>query len=484
MADVKTKLMAARLHLQNEKPYLTTALFNMHLVETRLVPTMAVDEYWRLYYNPNFLKDWKTKEISTLWYHEVLHLIRNHVKRALVHLDLQPAIWNVAADCEINDDLVAEELKVRGGWGKACLPKHFDLPEKKVVEWYYSRLLKEMEQQPKDNDLGQGDKGEGEGEGEGKVGDESKGGNGNQIGPKVERDENSDNARKRKGKYHVDEDVTEGSGVTSEAKEWEEGAPSDGKPQKSEDGEYRQAQEGESVSDTPGVDSGRAELLRQKTAEDILNHAKGRGNVPGHLQRIAEEIKKPRVNWRRELSAQIKQGVAAKRGNVDYSFAKPSRRQHGKAYVIPAMVTPEVNVAIIRDTSGSMTIKQIEQANGEVEGVCRAIGLKDVPVLDVDQIVHRIKKVSSGRQLKTARGGGGTNMGAGVEASGLLKPRPDMVIVLTDGITPWPTRKPGHMKVVIVLLRDNDSPFEDRWPTPDWARTIRVDPEALEEGYS
>ena len=34
-------------------------------------------------------------------------------------------------------------------------------------------------------------------------------------------------------------------------------------------------------------------------------------------------------------------------------------------------------------------------------------------------------------------GGGGTDMGAGLDAAAALRPRPDLIIVLTDGFTPW-----------------------------------------------
>lgn len=43
------KLFAARLHAARARPYLATALFALHTVESRRVPTMAVDRHWRCY---------------------------------------------------------------------------------------------------------------------------------------------------------------------------------------------------------------------------------------------------------------------------------------------------------------------------------------------------------------------------------------------------------------------------------------------------
>jgi hypothetical protein len=77
------------------------------------------------------------------------------------------------------------------------------------------------------------------------------------------------------------------------------------------------------------------------------------------------------------------------------------------------------------------------------------------------------RRVSSARQVELV-GGGGTDMGAGIEAAGRLRPRPSITVVLTDGFTPWPDRPPRGMRVVVGLLGD-DAP-----DAPDWARTVRV----------
>ena len=49
------KLFAARLHAARVRPYLATALFALHVVESRRVPTMAVDRHWRCYVSPAFV---------------------------------------------------------------------------------------------------------------------------------------------------------------------------------------------------------------------------------------------------------------------------------------------------------------------------------------------------------------------------------------------------------------------------------------------
>jgi Mg-chelatase subunit ChlD len=67
-------------------------------------------------------------------------------------------------------------------------------------------------------------------------------------------------------------------------------------------------------------------------------------------------------------------------------------------------------------------------------------------------------------------GGGGTDMGAGLAAAVELAPRPDLIIVLTDGRTPWPARAPDRAKVVVGLLDPAGS-------VPGWARSVTIEPD-------
>jgi predicted metal-dependent peptidase len=107
-------------------------------------------------------------------------------------------------------------------------------------------------------------------------------------------------------------------------------------------------------------------------------------------------------------------------------------------------------------------------ALAEVEGLLRAVGLaRQVRVLACDTAVGPARRVSSARQVELV-GGGGTDMGAGIAAAALLRPRPGIVVVLTDGFTPWPEEPPRGIRAVVGLLGD-DAP-----EAPGWARSVRV----------
>lgn len=60
----REKLLAARLHAVKVRPYLAGALFALHVVEDRSVPTMAVDTHWRCYVSPGFVARTPVEELA------------------------------------------------------------------------------------------------------------------------------------------------------------------------------------------------------------------------------------------------------------------------------------------------------------------------------------------------------------------------------------------------------------------------------------
>jgi len=215
-----------------------------------------------------------------------------------------------------------------------------------------------------------------------------------------------------------------------------------------------------------------ADLLRRQVAQDVIAHSKQAGNVPGGLLRWAEEILNPKVNWRKVLAAELRRAVAEVSGAVDYSYRRPSRRAAVAGNVVlPALRRPVPDVAVVCDTSGSMTEDLLAAALAEVEGLLRALGLaRQVRVLACDYAAGPAQRVSSARQVQLV-GGGGTDMGTGIAAATALRPRPAITVVLTDGYTPWPAAAPKGTRVVIGLLGAGAP------DAPAWARAVRVDPD-------
>ncbi len=219
----------------------------------------------------------------------------------------------------------------------------------------------------------------------------------------------------------------------------------------------------------PGLSPWQAQLLCRQVAQDCLRHAKEPGTVPAGLLRWAEQLLQPVVDWRRVLAAELRRAVADTAGAVDYSYRRPSRRASVAGQVVlPALRRPVPEVAVVCDTSGSMTEDLLAMVLAEVDGLLRSLGLaRQLRVLACDTAVAPARRVTSARQIELV-GGGGTDMGAGIAAAAALRPRPAVTVVLTDGYTPWPAQPPRGIRVVVALLGD-DAP-----DGPDWARAVRV----------
>ncbi len=237
---------------------------------------------------------------------------------------------------------------------------------------------------------------------------------------------------------------------------------------------------GRASDEQKGIGAQQAQLLRIGVAAEVQrHHAQYPGSVPGGWIRWADSVRPSRVDWRRVLAAEIRRCVARVAGNVDYTYGRPSRRAGSVPNVIlPSMYRPVPNVAVVCDTSGSMHEQLLARALAEVEGLLARGGLRQaqVRVLAVDTNVHAVRRVSRASQVELA-GGGGTDMGAGIAAAAGLRPRPSVIVVLTDGFTPWPDQPPRAVRVVVGLLSQSTLP-SGRFAPPSWARIVRIEEDA------
>jgi predicted metal-dependent peptidase len=124
-----------------------------------------------------------------------------------------------------------------------------------------------------------------------------------------------------------------------------------------------------------GLPDWQADLLRRQVAQEVIAYAKQPGTVSAGMLRRAESMLSPKVDWRRVLAAELRWPV------------------------------PEV--AVVGDTSGSMTAELLAAALTEVEGLLRSLGLaRRVRVLACDTAVAPAQRVTSARQIQLVGGGG------------------------------------------------------------------------------
>jgi predicted metal-dependent peptidase len=195
--------------------------------------------------------------------------------------------------------------------------------------------------------------------------------------------------------------------------------------------------------------------------------AKSRGNVPSDLERWADQLLHSKVNWRKELRASARRQLNEVAGKREFSFKRPNRRQALSQVILPTLRDFLPRIGLVRDTSGSMGSDDLARTLAETRGILNMLGGEIIDI-EVDCQVHGLNKVRSIKDVRM-KGGGGTDMGVGINHAASLKPRPDLVVVMTDGETPWPSEAPPF-KCIVMLTRDGA-----RAQVPSWAKVILVD---------
>ncbi|MFI6284696.1 VWA-like domain-containing protein [Streptomyces sp. NPDC051018] len=400
------KLFAARLYAARVRPYLATALFALHTVESRRVPTMAVDRHWRCYVSPAFVARTPVEELAGVWVHEVSHLLRDHHGRS-DRVARERGLtgpgerlrMNIAADCEINDDVFGEGLVRPGG---SVEPGSLGLTEGELMEDYLRQFG---------------------------------------LGP-----------------------VTQslawldcGSGADGLEREWDLGP-----------------------GGAHGLSAQERDAVRFRVAQGI----KGRpGHTPRGWRRWAEEAFHPPQPWRELLGAAVRSATSGPGAGEDYTYGRPSRRSAGvPGAVLPSLRRRPPRVCVVIDTSGSVSDAELGSALREVAAIsCAVGGRRDlVTVLTCDAAARLVHPLCRAEGIPLV-GGGGTDLRTGFAKALRVRPRPDFVVVLTDGQTPWPDTRPPCRTVVGLFprhrsapdWREDDADYVPDSP-PDWARVVVI----------
>lgn len=400
------KLFAARLHAVRVRPYLATALFALHTVESRRVPTMAVDRYWRCYVSPAFVDATPVEELAGVWVHEVSHLLRDHHGRS-DRVARQQGLtgpgerlrMNIAADCEINDDVFGEGLVKPEG---AVTPGTLGLPAGELMEDYLRQF---------------------------------------RLGTRTR-------------------DVIWldcGSGADGLDREWELGP----------DGAH-------------GLSEQERDAVRFRVAQGIAARP---GQAPRGWRRWAEEAFHPPQPWRELLGAAVRSAASGCGVGEDYTYSRPSRRSAGvPGALLPSLRRRPPRVSVVIDTSGSVSDSELGSALLEVAAISQAVGGRRdlVTVLPCDAAARVVHPLCRGEGIPLM-GGGGTDLRTGFARALRARPRPDVIVALTDGQTPWPDARPPCRTVVGLFPRqyragsDNeDDPDYVPDSPPAWARVVNI----------
>lgn len=385
--------------------YLATALYSLITIPSPRVAMVRADRYWRIYLNPEWVAATDVPEIGRELAHVTWHLLMDHAGRA---------------------SGVGVDATTAAHWHAAC-----DLTVTDILDWDgavpgSARTHAETARQAK---------------------------------PAVGRGRSAEDYyailsglpaatdRERSGTLDNDTDC---------------GSACDGIPRSSD------LPPDADVGYVPGVE---ADAVRKRVAIDYLDAVKGRGDNPGEAARWARQITEPTIPWEPLLAKAVRRAIGWTTGRHEPTWTRPSRRQSAHPDVLqPGWRRPVPAVAMVIDTSASIDDELLGKAMGEVDGALRGIGIPgaSVTVLACDAAVGAVNRVRKATDA-TLIGGGGTDMRVGIAAASALRPRPDLIVVFTDGYTPWPAPPPGSVVIAAMLGR----PGEPLPAPPAW--TTRID---------
>lgn len=222
-------------------------------------------------------------------------------------------------------------------------------------------------------------------------------------------------------------------------------------------------------TDAGAVSAFDAREVRRQVAIAYRDHVKTRGHVAGDALRWVRNTLEPKVHWEMLLSGAVRGAVGWTTGRGDFTYRRPSRRASTTpGIVLPGQHRAVPRLAIIVDTSASVDDIMLSRALGEVDGAISALGIPgaNVSLYSVDAAVHVVRKVRRARDIELV-GGGGTDLRVGIHAALAERPRPDVIIVFTDGDTPWPANPLSGTMVIAALLRrqHNELPQTPQWVT-------------------
>ncbi|MFF9244151.1 VWA-like domain-containing protein [Streptomyces sp. NPDC014776] len=227
-----------------------------------------------------------------------------------------------------------------------------------------------------------------------------------------------------------------------------------------------------------GLSRQQRDAVRFRVAEGIKGKA---GDAPQGWRRWADAAFHPPQPWRQLLGAAIRSAAGAPGAGENHSYRRPSRRSVSvPGVVLPSLRRTPPRVCVVIDTSGSVSDAELGSALLEVAAISRAVGGRRdlVSVLSCDAAARIAVPICRAENIELI-GGGGTDLRAGFDKALRSRPRPDVVVALTDGQTPWPSEQPPCRTVVGLFPRPSRPVHEDDTEyvpdkPPAWARVVTI----------
>ena len=405
------KITRSIIDLQVPQPmfaHLLTAMRFSEIPKEFETQTMAVNAKGNCMYAPKFVEKISLPELKGVLLHEVLHVALTHIAR-IGHRD--PKLSNIAQDIVVNNivkragftlpedtinvDIHNDTCKLDIPGNPITIKKVSEKAWEEIYQEIWDRLPPEMKSK-----IGQG-KGRGKGKGDGK-GDEDR------------------------------------------SKEWN---PKQFDAHQHEDG-------------TADENAKAGEEWKERLT-DAATYAKQQGKLPNGMDRIIDKLLKPRIEWKQILLKFVREHV----NPVDWSYRAPHKKSKQLGVFLPCVEKESCEIEVLVDTSGSIGGDELQEFLSEIVGMAQAMSYMKMTVTFADteayeEARYEIENGDIPRILAMKpKGGGGTDMEAGLDFVKDKNPNTPVCIVLTDGYTSFnKSAKDYPFEVIWVLTKHSVEP--------------------------
>lgn len=196
--------------------------------------------------------------------------------------------------------------------------------------------------------------------------------------------------------------------------------------------------------------SANAAEMRQRVAQ-AANVARMAGKMSAGIATLVDMVLNPKVRWQDLL-----RDYMTRANKDDESWGRRNRR-FGGVY-LPARYSERMGeIVIIGDTSGSIGQEELNQVAAEVNAIAEQVRPECIRVIWADTKVAGEQVFEVGEEIKfEPKGGGGTDMRVPLEY--VRQFDPEVVILATDGYTPWPDVEPEY-PLIVCCSTNTDVPI-------------------------
>jgi predicted metal-dependent peptidase len=194
----------------------------------------------------------------------------------------------------------------------------------------------------------------------------------------------------------------------------------------------------------------------KRAVAQARNAAKAQGKMPADLERLVDGLIEPKHDWKEQLA----NVMASALGRDSATWAKPNRRRLATwgLYLPGTIGYSTAEVAVVIDTSGSISDKELKAFLSELSGILEQAKPRQTKVFWTDSRVAGVDEVDEFTDLTKLKpkGGGGTDMEAAWEViADEMDTTEVTAVVLTDGWTDSNIdNKPAYPVVWVTTDKD------------------------------